>query len=166
MSTNGNRAGEGAEDSVGIGINNAAEFNCLAPTTQAAIRIEIVETPPRRGRFTARLGGRVILESSRQPLLDAARILLAGGFAPSTRIAMRHAGENHDALTSTVGAAAKLTVKDGSDGRPRFRPWMPCSLERSSRPVDFPAAPLPTPTPPHAARKSPDPADGRAGVQL
>jgi hypothetical protein len=54
-------------------------------------------------------------------MLDAARVLLAEGVDPATPIAMRHAGANHDALRSTVGAAAGLTVKDGSTGRPGFR---------------------------------------------
>jgi hypothetical protein len=67
------------------------------------------------------LGERVILESSRQPLLDAARVLLGEGADPRTRIQMRHAGAIHVALSSTVGKAAKLEVKDDING-PRFRP--------------------------------------------
>jgi hypothetical protein len=42
---------------------------------------------------------------------------------------MRHAGQGrHDALISTVGAAAKLTVNDSDRGRPKFKtfkPWKP-----------------------------------------
>ena len=36
---------------------------------------------------------------------------------------MRHAGADCDALRSTVGAAAALTVEDGRDGTPRLRRW-------------------------------------------
>jgi hypothetical protein len=39
---------------------------------------------------------------------------------------MRHQGKDYDALTSTVGAAAKLTVKESTgDGKPRFGNWHP-----------------------------------------
>ena len=39
---------------------------------------------------------------------------------------MRRAGQDYDALRSTVGAAARLTVKHATNGRPVFRlhrPW-------------------------------------------
>jgi hypothetical protein len=59
---------------------------------------------------------RVICRSSRQPLLDGARVLLAEGTPPDTRIGMRHAGSSHVALSSTVGAAAGLTRETSSEG--------------------------------------------------
>jgi len=62
------------------------------------VAFEIVVTPLRCGKFAARLGDRIILKSSRQPLLDAARVLLAEGADPEARIGMRHAGANHVAL--------------------------------------------------------------------
>jgi hypothetical protein len=68
-----------------------------------------------------RLGDLIILKSSRQPLLDAARLFQAEGFSPDDRIVMRHAGADHDALSSTIGAAAKLTVEE--DNVTRFRGW-------------------------------------------
>ena len=81
--------------------------------------------PLGRGRFEARHGGRIILVSSRQPLLDAARIFLAVGVPPDTRIAMRHAGADHDALSSTVGKAARLTVKETPTEGPALATWQP-----------------------------------------
>jgi len=77
----------------------------------------LLASPLGHGRFMACLGERVILESSRQPLLDAARFLLGEGVTPDTRIAMRHQGSPHVALSSTVGKAAKLEVKDDLDYR-------------------------------------------------
>src|SRR5262249_6973706 len=65
-----------------------------------------------RGRFPAPWDGRVLVESSDTPFLDAARALASEGVDPATRIVMRHQGQNYDALTSTVVAAAKLTVKE------------------------------------------------------
>jgi len=83
------------------------------------------------------LGERVILESSRQPLLDAARVLLGEGADPRTRIQMRHAGAIHVALSSTVGKAAKLEVKDDING-PRFVPFYERRQDRrNDSPVRF-----------------------------
>jgi hypothetical protein len=126
--------------------------------------IEIIVMPvDRRGRFTARLGDRVILKSSRQPLLDAARIL-AEGVAPSTRIAMRHAGANHVALRSTVGTAARLTVAERNKGNgPVFEPWKPRPFSAGSPPMRYSGRPPPTPTPDAGLRKNPD-TDERPGV--
>ena len=84
--------------------------------------IEIIITPQGAGGFMACLGERIILKSSRQPLLDAARVLLAEGVQPDAGSSMRHAGATHVALSSTVGKAAKLEVKDDIDG-PRFVPF-------------------------------------------
>lgn len=85
------------------------------------ITVHPLNPPLGRGRFEVRLGDLIILKSSRQPLLDAARLFQAEGFSPDDRIVMRHAGADHDALSSTIGAAAKLTVEE--DNVTRFRGW-------------------------------------------
>jgi hypothetical protein len=84
----------------------------------------VVDPVGHRGRFQARFNGRVVVASSRTPFCDAARALLAEGVHPATQIVMRHVGSATDALTATVGVAAKLTVEDG-DRSPRFRKWRP-----------------------------------------
>jgi hypothetical protein len=87
----------------------------------------------RRGQlFDGAFDGDPVIRRSPHPLLDIARALLAAGVDPTTPIAMRHAGANCDALTATVGAAAKLTVREG-DGRPQLRHWKP----HFRRPSDF-----------------------------
>jgi len=77
-------------------------------------RFEIVIHPAKSqpGRFVACLGERVLHTATRQPLLDCARILLGEGADPTARIEMRHAGAEYVALSSTIGAAARLTVKE------------------------------------------------------
>jgi hypothetical protein len=80
---------------------------------------------PRRGKpglFDAHVCDRLIC-SSRQPLLDAARVLLAEGIAPDTQIDMRHAGADHVALRAKVGTAAKLRVLEGTRDTVRFARW-------------------------------------------
>lgn len=72
------------------------------------------------GRFKASSGERVLVTSSRQPFLAAARILKGYGMAEDTPIAMRHRGQDYDALRSTVGKAARLTVDDRG-GWPHFK---------------------------------------------
>ncbi len=66
-----------------------------------------------------------MVERSTTPFCDAARVLLAEGVDPVTRVVMRHAGSLADALRSTVGTAAGLTVADDTGGKPVFRTWKP-----------------------------------------
>ena len=93
--------------------------------------IVIEETSQRRGKFSAHLlDGRKLLSSSRQPLLDAARVLPAQGIPPETPLAMQHKGSATIAMTSTVGEAAKLTVEEepggpGSENGGHFLPVGP-----------------------------------------
>lgn len=71
------------------------------------------------GQWRASVDGRVLVRSSHQPFLAAARVLLAEGADPSTAISMRHRSADYDALRSTVSAAARLTVSDRR-GAPQF----------------------------------------------
>jgi hypothetical protein len=66
-----------------------------------------LKTYSTRGR--GYVGGRLVVSRSRS------RCSMLAGFLPargsiSQRVVMRHAGHDHGALGSTVGAAAKLTV--------------------------------------------------------
>ena len=107
---------------------------------------------PAFNRYGARLLGKCVVTLdgrqlciSRQPLLDAARVLIDEGIDPATPIAIRHTGAGFDALTSTVGAAAKWTVRENETQSPHFVRWeaFPASRVRPSmrqnkRPVPDP----------------------------
>ena len=93
------------------------------------------------GRFVTTLDGRQLC-ISRQPLLDAARILIGQGANPTDIIAMRHAGSPHDALRSTVGGAAALTVEEGEKVGPRFVRWKAFSRSDVQAPVRSNARPV------------------------
>lgn len=81
--------------------------------------------PAGKGRFEARLDGRRLCVS-RQPFLDSARVLWAEGYDPRSKLVMRHAGSANNALASTIGAAAELTVHEPQSGnRPKFALWRP-----------------------------------------
>ena len=68
----------------------------------AAIRLVVTPEPDpeKAGRFAARLEstGEVIVASTRQPLVDGARELLARGFDPATPLTMRHEGKAYDSF--------------------------------------------------------------------
>jgi hypothetical protein len=106
--------------------------------------ITIILNPIGRGRFAAALDERVLCRS-RRPFLDSARVLLAEGADPATPFAMRHAGSDYDALRSTIGQAAGLTVlepDDPRDGRiyPRFarhQPWKGPGSHAIASPMRF-----------------------------
>jgi hypothetical protein len=84
--------------------------------------IIVAPIPARPGYYTARCDGRLLCRS-RQPFLDGARELLASGYPANAAIVMKHAGSHVEALRSTVGAAARLTVEIDEQGRPIFRQW-------------------------------------------
>jgi hypothetical protein len=95
----------------------------MSPTT-LIIRPHCSQQTGKRvqGRFEACLDGRLIC-ISRQPLLDAARMLAADGVDPATLVAVRHEGVAYDALRSTVGVAAGPTVEENERVGPRFARW-------------------------------------------
>jgi hypothetical protein len=75
-----------------------------------------VEPVDRLAYFRVRLGERLLLDGSRQPLCEAARILIAEGVNPDSVLAMRHAGRADDALRAKLGVAAGLVVEEHPAG--------------------------------------------------
>jgi hypothetical protein len=75
--------------------------------------------------FDGAIDGRSIVKRSTTPFCDAARALLAEGIKPTTTLVMRHPSSPYDALRSTVGVAAGLTVVNDNGGKPIFRKWAP-----------------------------------------
>ena len=84
----------------------------------------IIEPVTPYGQYSASLGSEVIVASSREPLLAGARALLAQGAHPDSIITTRHRGALGWALRSTVGAAARLTVRERARGGIRFAPYV------------------------------------------
>jgi len=82
-------------------------------TAPAAIVIVVEEIGA--GRYSC-----LIVASSRQPFLDAARVMLSEGHDPETMLIMRRPGCTTDDLRGKLRVAAKLTVKDNRVGRPTF----------------------------------------------
>jgi hypothetical protein len=88
--------------------------------------------PPQSARFIAHLGvGGRVLGAFTDPMCSCARLLLAEGLQPETALQLRHAGSDTVALKSTVGAAARLGVREETgDGKPRFGRWKPFGHSR------------------------------------
>jgi hypothetical protein len=95
-----------------------------------ALQIFVVET--RGGCFRAYLAnGRELVKSSRTPFLDAARVLLAEGVDPATRLTMLRGST--ESLSAPIGEAAKLKVKETEVYGPRFEPWTPLTEDKKHR---------------------------------
>jgi hypothetical protein len=86
------------------------------------ILVSPIRTAP--GRFQARLGstGELLVESSRQPFADAARVLVEKGYDPAAVLEMKHEGSDIVALRGPLLKAARLSVEEGANG-PRFVPF-------------------------------------------
>jgi hypothetical protein len=82
-----------------------------------------------RRLFDGTVDGQQIVSRTTQPILDAARILLREGTDPATQLVMRHEHQSYDALRSTIGAAAKLTVTTVR-GKTVFTKWQPWKAEQ------------------------------------
>jgi hypothetical protein len=87
-------------------------------------------TRPSKGRFEARLDGRLLCTSP-TPLCSAARLLLAEGVDPATVLVMKNAGSDLVVLTAAIRAAARLTVDEART--PRFAKWKPPPQVRAAK---------------------------------
>jgi hypothetical protein len=93
---------------------------------QLTIKIKIIlESINRRGRSSASLpDGTVLVRSSRQAFLDAARVLVAAGYDPEGSLEGWSSGRTAFVLRARLGIAAGLTL---DETRTVFAPWKPFS---------------------------------------
>jgi hypothetical protein len=107
----------------------------------ATIKI-VLEAINRRGRSSATLpDGTVLVASSRQPLLDAARVLIAAGYDPGCCLEGFRAGAKTFALRARLGIAAGLVV---DETRTVFAKWNPFSLSAVAASIDHSEIPATT----------------------
>jgi hypothetical protein len=69
--------------------------------------------------------GQVVVQASRQPLLDAARALAATGMPPDTVVTARHRGSAVVAVRATLAEATPRTIEESDRGGLRMRRWKP-----------------------------------------
>jgi hypothetical protein len=109
----------------------------LAPT-KAVIRLVVAPEAP--GRLTARLEGtgEVIVASTRQPLVDGARVLLDQGYDPGALLTMRHEGMDYDSFRPMpIAEWAKWTYKEREKGGIAIERWMPFAVPWSGQKAGF-----------------------------
>jgi hypothetical protein len=92
--------------------------------------VEITLKPANdRASFSAELDGAVIVESSEQPMCDAARVLHHRGFPDHASLIFRHAGADHESMRGPLGVWRKLRVREDRNG-PRYVKWEPFPSRR------------------------------------
>ena len=92
--------------------------------------------PEKAGRFAARLEstGEVVVASTRQPLVDGARELLARGFDPAALLTMRMGAKPYDSFQPLpIGQWAKWTYKEREKSGLAVERWMPFAVPRSGQ---------------------------------
>jgi hypothetical protein len=100
----------------------------------------VVSSTKSAGHFQAKLQhtDEVLVKNSRQPFLDAARVLVEKGYDPNVLLVMKHLGNDIVALQAPLGKAAKLTVEEGPH-RPRFVALRTGSRTRVAAPAIAPS---------------------------
>ena len=105
--------------------------------------IKIILVPVnRRGRSCASLpDGTVLVGSSRQPFLDAARVLIAAGYDSDSWLEGWRPGATAFALRARLGIAAGLTV---DETKTVFAKWKPFSSSAVASSIDHSEIPATT----------------------
>jgi hypothetical protein len=125
---------------IGWGIGASPERLIVIPEADAE----------KGGRFTARLEstGEVIVTSTRQPLVDGARAMLAQGFDPSTPLTMRHEGKAYDSFQPLpIGKWAGWTYEERDRDGLRCVRWIPRALHAGGQKSGSEPSVVPNPHP-------------------
>lgn len=104
-------------------------------TTTLTILIEPSGIGDRGQRYRVTFAGRVLLQSAREPLLEACRALVAHGV--TGRLEMWRRGKDHYDMALDVERGARLTVAETAEAGPAFREWKPFTSQASEN--AFPA---------------------------
>jgi hypothetical protein len=104
-----------------------------ATPTIATIIAAVVPIADRPGRYAVHLAGRLLCVDASTPHLEAARALLVLGHSPRAILVTRRG--DVVSLRSTVGAAARLEVRDDNQGRPKFRRWKAPARPATASPI-------------------------------
>jgi hypothetical protein len=93
----------------------------------ATLRLIASRDRKKPGAFSAYLEtGDALVASTRQPLVDGARVLLARGFDPVTPLTMRMEGKAYDSFQPMpIGEWAKWTYEESEKTALRRVRWMP-----------------------------------------
>ena len=117
-------------------------IDCVENASSVETTKIILERVNRRGRSSASLlDGTILVGSSRQPFLDAARILIAAGYDPDSWLEGWRPGATAFALRARLGIAAGLTV---DETKTVFAKWKPFSSSAVASSIDHSEIPATT----------------------
>jgi len=94
----------------------------------------IVSPDTQPGTFIARVEGpdEIVVQGTRQPLVDGARVLLGRSFDPATPLLMRHAAKACDSFQPLpISEWARWTYKEPDQRALQWTRWMPFADIRS-----------------------------------
>lgn len=114
---------------IGWGVGASPERLIVTPEADAE----------KGARFTGRLEstGESIVASSRQPLVDGARVLLARGFDPTTPLTMRMEGKTYDSFQPLpIGEWAKWSYAEGEKTPLQRQRWKPREMPIAACPEE------------------------------
>ena len=133
---------QGAEAFPNPALGSSTEpIECDDKAAVGTIKIILVPVN-RRGRSCASLpDGTVLVGSSRQPFLDAARVLIAAGYDPVSSLEGWRPGATAFALRARLGIAAGLTV---DETKTVFAKWKPFSSSAVASSIDHSEIPATT----------------------
>lgn len=89
----------------------------------AIVDIEATHATASGQRYRVWHDGKVLIESCREPLCDAARALSKAGV--TGRIQTRRLGSSVIAMSGLIAVLATMTVTEGDKSGPRFSRWSP-----------------------------------------
>jgi hypothetical protein len=131
-------------DMQGLPAGDPKSYRPKAPQDDEAAlaTIKIILQPVnRRGQWSASLpDGTVLVASSRQPFLEAARALIAAGYDAEASLEGWRPGATAFALRARLGVAARLTV---DESKTRFAAWKPLPLSAVSSSIRQKRGPVP-----------------------
>jgi hypothetical protein len=113
-------------------------------------RLIVIPLESKPGRFSAHLEstGTPVVTSSKQPLVDGARELLAAGFDPAIALTMRHDGSSRDSFQPLpIGRWAGWTYEEGERKPLRRVRWMPFPTAAGTQKSTSELSDVPEPTP-------------------
>jgi hypothetical protein len=92
-----------------------------------------IATTSRPGFFSASLNSEILLESSRQPMCDAARALHRRGFSDDILMVSFWEDSKHQSMRGLVGDWRRLRVREDTRTSPRFASYEPFAAARVSK---------------------------------
>jgi hypothetical protein len=101
------------------------------------VRLVIVTPSGEPGRFNASVNGELVVASSKQPFLDAARVLIERGCDSNSTLIMRHAGSDANLLIAKICIAARLAVQETEARGPELVRWKAFSRVDGEPLVEF-----------------------------